>query len=62
MKLISIRDEKCPVSTSTAYKYQKTYPALVFKVAGKVMFDMDEWEKIAEQARDDNVKNAAKNG
>jgi len=36
----------------------KKYPSLVFKVGGKLFFDMDEWDNMARAARDRNVKDA----
>ena len=56
MNLISVSDS--PLNKNTAYKYHsiKKYPALVFKVAGKLFVDLDEWENMAKQARDNQVK------
>lgn len=56
MNLIPVSDS--PVNKNTAYKYHsiKKYPALVFKVAGKLFVDLDEWENMAKQARDNQVK------
>ncbi len=58
MNLVSVSDS--PLNKNTAYKYHsiKKYPALVFKVAGKLFVDLDEWEKMAEKARDFQVKEA----
>ena len=36
----------------------KKHPSLVFKVGGKLFFDMDEWDNMARVARDRNVKEA----
>ncbi|ACN14840.1 hypothetical protein HRM2_17340 [Desulforapulum autotrophicum HRM2] len=49
-----------PVSVHTIYKWncKKTHPALVLKIAGKLFFDNDEWLKMAERARDAQVKEA----
>jgi hypothetical protein len=58
MNLISVSDS--PLNKNTAYKYHsiKKYPALVFKVAGKLFVDLDEWKRMAEKARDFQVKEA----
>jgi hypothetical protein len=47
------RLDELPVSMHTAYKWHslKKYPALVFKIAGKLFFDMDEWENMANQSK-----------
>ena len=47
MKLIPVSDS--PLNKNTAYKYHsiKKYPALIFKVAGKLFVDLDEWEMMA---------------
>ncbi len=56
MKLVPINDS--PLNRHTAYKYHslKKYPALIFKVAGKLFVDLDEWDRMAEQARDEQIK------
>ena len=40
------------------WHHYKKYPSLVFKVGGKLFFDMDEWDNMARAARDRNVKEA----
>jgi hypothetical protein len=56
MKLVPVSES--PINRNTAYKYHclKKYPALVFKVAGKLFVDLDEWDNMAEVARDKHVK------
>ncbi len=38
------KKDELPISMHTAYKWHslKKYPALVFKIAGKLFFDLDE--------------------
>ena len=50
-----------PYTKDTLYKISSTrrYPRLVFKVGGILMFDTDEWDKMAEAAKAANVKKAA---
>jgi hypothetical protein len=49
-----------PVSIHTIYKWhhKKRYPALILKVVGKLFLDDDEWNRMAERARDFQVKEA----
>ena len=56
MNLVSVKES--PLNQNTAYKYhsKKKYPALLFKVAGKLMVDLDEWENMAKQAREAQIK------
>ena len=58
MNLVSVKDS--PLNQNTAYKYHsmKKYPALLFKVAGKLMVDMDEYYNMAKQAREEQIKEA----
>ncbi len=58
MKLILASES--PLNQNTIYKYHsiKKYPALIFKVAGKLFVDLDEWDNMAKQARDNQVKEA----
>jgi len=52
--------DKLPISMHTAYKWHslKKYPALVFKIAGKLFFDLDEWENMANQSKIKQAKEA----
>ena len=54
------RNGQLPMSFHTAYKYhsQKKYPNLIFKVAGKLYFDRDEWELMAERAKEKQAREA----
>ena len=47
------RLDELPISMHTAYKWHslKKYPALVFKIAGKLFFDLDEWENMANESK-----------
>ncbi|MBT6340854.1 MAG: hypothetical protein HOJ48_16315 [Desulfobacula sp.] len=49
-----------PVSIHTIYKWhhKKRYPALILKIVGKLFLDNDEWLRMADQARDNQVKEA----
>lgn len=49
-----------PVSIHTIYKWstKKTHPALVLKIAGKLFFDLNEWQAMAEKVRDTQIKEA----
>ena len=54
------RLDQLTISMHTAYKWHslKKYPALVFKIAGKLFFDLDEWENMAEQSKAKQAKEA----
>jgi len=56
----SARLDELPISIHTAYKWHslKKYPALVFKIAGKLFFDLDEWQNMAEQSKARQTKEA----
>ena len=62
MDLISVKKatlkDELPISINTAYKWHsmKRYPALLIKVGNKLFMDLDEWERMAEQARDEQIK------
>lgn len=64
MNLIEVKKAaeagELPVSIHTVYKWhhKKRYPALILKVGGKLFFDNDEWDRMAERARDNQVKEA----
>ena len=49
-----------PVALPTIYKWhsQKRHPALVVKVANKLFVDLDEWNRMGEQAVREQVKKA----
>lgn len=49
-----------PYALNTLYKWHsmKQHPAMVFKVNGTLMVDLDEYENMAIRARDAHVKNA----
>jgi len=49
-----------PITRNTAYKWhsEKKHPNLVYKVAGILVFDQDEWEKMSQKAKAANVKSA----
>ena len=54
------RLDELPVSMHTAYKWHslKKYPALVFKITGKLFFDLDEWENMAKLSKAKQAKEA----
>lgn len=56
MNLVPVKES--PLNPNTAYKYhsKKKYPALLFKVAGKLFVDLDEWQRMAEQAKEAHIK------
>lgn len=58
MDLVPLKES--PLNPNTAYKYHslKKYPALLFKVAGKLVVDMDEYYRMAEQAKAAQIKEA----
>ncbi len=64
MNLISVKKAtqkgELPISINTAYKWHSTkrYPALLIKVGNKLFIDREEWERMAEQARDKQVNEA----
>ena len=65
MKQVEIRKAQpgsMPITRNTAYKWhsEKKHPNLVYKVAGILVFDLDEWEKMSHKAKNDNVKSATK--
>ena len=62
--LVEIRKTKhgeIPYSPASCYKYhsQKKFPNLIYKVGGILVFDTDEWDKMAEAAKAANIKKAA---
>lgn len=65
MNCIEVRkatDEQLPFTKGTIYKWHslKRYPAMIFKVAGKLVFDLDEWEEMLKKAKSDNVRKVSK--
>jgi len=62
MNLIEVKKAaeagELPVSIHTIYKWhhKKRYPALIVKMVGKLFLDGDEWDRMAVQIRDDQVK------
>ena len=50
-----------PYTKDTMYKISSlhTYPSLIYKVGGILMFDWDEWGKMAAKAKAENIKKAA---
>ncbi len=49
-----------PYGLQTLYKWHhlKKNPALIFKVGGRLMIDLDEYREMAVRSRDANVKAA----
>ncbi len=65
MNLIEVRSvEKgtLPFTNNTIYKLhsQARYPNIIFKVCGKLVFDMDEYQAEAERSRQETIKRAEK--
>ena len=64
MNLIAVRDNdpRSPYTPASSYIFhsQGKYPNLIFKVGNKLMLDLDEWQKMAEKAKTENIKKAAK--
>ncbi len=64
MNLIEVKKAaqagELPVSIHTIYKWhhKKRYPALILKLVGKLFLDNDEWLRMADQVRDNQVKEA----
>ncbi|MEN8134345.1 MAG: hypothetical protein ABFS18_02245 [Thermodesulfobacteriota bacterium] len=60
VEIRKIQKGDIPISRNTAYKWhsEKKHPNLVYKVAGILIFDLDEWEKMSQKAKKENVKNA----
>ena len=61
MNLVEISNtpkDRLPIAKNTAYKWHslKKHPALLFKVGGKLFFDLDEWDRMAKAARERQVK------
>lgn len=56
----AVKTGAVPMSLATIYKYHsmKQYPALFFRVHGRVMVDLDEYEKTVQAAKDKNIKRA----
>lgn len=46
--------EDLPIAKNTAYKWHslRKYPQLIYKVAGKLFFDQEEWERMALAAQE----------
>ncbi|MCI5123689.1 MAG: hypothetical protein D3925_04230 [Candidatus Electrothrix sp. AR5] len=65
MNLIEVRATEngtLPFTRNTIYKLhsQKRYPNIIFKVCGKLVFDMDEYQAEAERSRKKTVEEAKK--
>ena len=61
MNLVEISNtpkERLPIAKNTAYKWHslKKYPALLFKVGGKLFFDLEEWDRMANEAKERQIK------
>ena len=64
MNLVEIRKARrgqIPYAPGSCYKYHsiKRFPNLIYKVGGILIFDMDEWGRMAEVAKKQNIKKAA---
>ena len=49
-----------PIALNTAYKWSslKKYPRLLIKVTGKLFFDTEEWQAMAKQSLNNQIKEA----
>ena len=61
MKLIAVgtaQPDEIPFKKNTAYKWHsmKKYPRLLYKVGGKLFFDVQEWEQMAKDAQAKEVE------
>ena len=56
--LLRVSEDNLPVKKQTAYNWHnaKRYPRLIYKVAGLLMFDMEEWEEMARNAKEGDGK------
>jgi len=54
----AVDDGKIPCTIETLYKWhnKNKYPGLLFKVSGFLMIDIDQWKKIAKEAKEENIK------
>jgi len=63
MNLIEVRKIKpgdSPFAKNSIYKFHSTgrYPGIILKVAGKLFFDIEAWERLVEETRKKQVKKA----
>lgn len=63
MELVEVRKAEpgeLPITRNTAYKWHslKKHPQLLYKVGGKLFFDLEEWEAMAKNAKKQHVKKA----
>ena len=60
MDLIRITDEKMPIASKTAQNWhsQKKYPGLILLIGGRLFFDLDEWKRMAERIKQQQLQKA----
>jgi hypothetical protein len=60
VKVKSAMPGELPFSKNTVRKYHslKKYPQLLYKVAGNLVFDVDEWNKMVQSAKDTSISEA----
>lgn len=63
MELIAVRQAKAgelPLAKNTIYKFHsaKRYPEVIFKVSGKLFFDMAAWKRLVEKSRQREIAEA----
>ena len=60
-KLLRVSEDKLPIAKGTAFNWhsQKRHPRLIYKVAGVLMFDMEEWGEMAKRAQKENEEKVA---
>ena len=65
MNLIRINSAErgqLPFTKNTLYKFssQKRFPGLIYLVGGVLVFDMEEWSRMAKKAKAESVKKGVK--
>ncbi|WLE95202.1 MAG: hypothetical protein QTN59_10935 [Candidatus Electrothrix communis] len=63
MELIAVGQAKpgeLPLAKNTIYKFHSTkrHPEVIFKVSGKLFFDMAAWRRLVEESRQREIDEA----
>ena len=58
IEVSSASEGEMPFAKNSAYKFhsQKKHPRLLYKVGGKLFFDVEEWERMAKDAQAKQVE------
>jgi len=58
MKWITSTDERIPVGKARLYNWyrENRYPELVIKMAGKILFNIELWDKMIDDQIADNIR------